>query len=110
MSAITFAYDVRFKAQFDLSNQEFSLSGTLRPQSLNEIAPSLALLRDSINRVSGVFYVNVRRLAQMNNTAFHAFARVMLDASRARPDMRFIIVTSSVVGWTTEKFGRSKSG
>lgn len=106
MSAITFAYDVRFKAQFDLSNQEYSLSGTLRPQSLNEIAPSLALLRDSINRVSGVFYVNVRRLAQMNNTAFHAFAHALLDASRARPDMRFIIVTSSVVGWTTEKFGR----
>ncbi|WP_448954605.1 methyltransferase domain-containing protein [Labrys neptuniae] len=103
---MTFAYDVRFKAQFDLSNQEYSLSGTLRPQSLNEIAPSLALLRDSINRVSGVFYVNVRRLAQMNNTAFHAFAHALLDASRARPDMQFIIVTSSVVGWTTEKFGR----
>lgn len=106
MSAITFAYDVRFNAQFDLSNQEYSLSGTLRPQSLNEMASSLALLRDSINRVSGVFYLNVRRLAQMNNLAFHAFAREMLDASRARPDMQFVIVTSSVVGWTTEKFGR----
>lgn len=106
MTAVTFANKARFTAQFDLNNQEFSLSGTLRPQSVDEIAPSLALFKDSIDRVSGVLYVNVRRLGQMNNTAFHAFARVMLDASRVRPDLRFIVVTSSVVGWTTEKFGR----
>jgi hypothetical protein len=75
LTAVTFANNARFKAQFDLSNQEFSLSGTLRPQSVDEITPSLALLRHSIDRVNGVLYINVRRLGQMNYIAFHAFAR-----------------------------------
>lgn len=96
----------RFKAHFDLNNQEFSIAGSVRPQTIDELAPSLALLKESIDNVRGVLYVNVRRLAQMNNTAFHAFSRVIIDACRVRPDLRFVIVTSSVVGWTTRKFGR----
>ena len=96
----------RFKAQYDVNNQEFSISGSVRPQTIDELASSLALLRDSIDRIRGILYVNVKRLAQMNNTAFYAFARVIIDACRARPDLRFVIITSSVVGWTTRKFGR----
>jgi ubiquinone/menaquinone biosynthesis C-methylase UbiE len=96
----------RFRAQYDANNQEFIISGVVRPQSADELAPCIALLRESIGRVRGVFHVNIRRLTQMNNTAFHAFARVLLDACRARPDLKFVVVTSSVVGWTTRKFGR----
>lgn len=96
----------RFRAQYDGNNQEFSISGVLRPQSIEELAPSMALLRESIARVRGVFHLNIRRLTQMNNTAFHAFSRVLLDACRARPDLKFVVITSSVVGWTTQKFGR----
>ncbi len=101
-------YDLlpRYKAQYDANNQEFSISGMVRPQSIEELAPSLHLLKESIDRVSSILYVNVRRLAQMNNTAFHAFARMIIDACRARPDLKFVIITSSVVGWTTRKFGR----
>jgi ubiquinone/menaquinone biosynthesis C-methylase UbiE len=96
----------RFKAQYDMNNQEFSISGVVRPQAIDELAPSIALLKESIGRVRGVLYINIRRLTQMNNTAFHAFARVIIDACRARPDLKFVIITSSVVGWTTRKFGR----
>lgn len=106
MSATAFGAQARYKAQFDLSNQEFSIVGSVRPQTIEEIAPSLALLKESIERVRGVLYVNVRRPAQMNNMAFHAFARIIIDSCRARPDLRFVVVTSSVVGWTTQKFGR----
>jgi ubiquinone/menaquinone biosynthesis C-methylase UbiE len=95
----------RLKAQYDMNDQEFSISGVVRPQSIDELAPSIALLRESIDRVRGVLYVNIKRLTQMNNTAFHVFSRVIIDACRARPDLRFVIVTSSVVGWTTRKFG-----
>lgn len=95
-----------FKARYDVNNQEFSISGVVRPQTIDELAPSIALLKDSISRVRGVLYVNIRRLTQMNNTAFHAFSRVIIDACRAYPDLRFVIVTSSVVGWTTQKFRR----
>jgi ubiquinone/menaquinone biosynthesis C-methylase UbiE len=109
LNAGAFVNNPRFTAHFDLSNQEFLLSGTLRPKSVDEIASELALLRTSIDSVHGVFYINVRRLGQMNNTAFHAFSRIILDACRARPEIRIVIVTSSVVGWTTRKFGRLSS-
>jgi ubiquinone/menaquinone biosynthesis C-methylase UbiE len=101
-------YDLlpRFKTQYDMNNQEFSISGVVRPQSIDEIAPSITLLRDSIHRVRGVFYLNIKRLTQMNNTAFHAFSRVIIDASRTRTDLKFKVITSSVVGWTTRKFAR----
>lgn len=101
-------YDLlpRFKAQYDANNQEFSISGVVRPQAIDELGPSTALLRDAIARVRGVLYVNVRRLTQMNNAAFHAFSRIIIDACRARPDLKFVVVTSSVVGWTSRKFGR----
>jgi ubiquinone/menaquinone biosynthesis C-methylase UbiE len=101
-------YDLlpRYKAQYDVNNQEFSISGMVRPQSIEELAPSITILRDSISRVRGVLYVNIKRLTQMNNTAFHAFSRVIIDACRTRPDLEFVIITSSVVGWTTRKFGR----
>ncbi|TIT53751.1 MAG: methyltransferase domain-containing protein [Mesorhizobium sp.] len=101
-------YDLlpRFKAQYDANSQEFSISGVVRAQAIDELGPSIALLRDAIGRVRGVLYVNVRRLTQMNNAAFHAFSRIILDACRARPDLKFIVITSSVVGWTSRKFGR----
>jgi ubiquinone/menaquinone biosynthesis C-methylase UbiE len=31
---------------------------------------------------------------------------VIIDACRVRPDLEFVIITSSVVGWATQKFGR----
>ncbi|TIQ37113.1 MAG: methyltransferase domain-containing protein [Mesorhizobium sp.] len=96
----------RFKAQYDANNQEFSISGVVRPQTIDELGPSLALLRDAISRVRGVLYVNVRRLTQMNNAGFHAFSRVIIDACRAQPDLKFVVITSSVVGWTSRKFRR----
>ncbi|MER8923709.1 class I SAM-dependent methyltransferase [Mesorhizobium sp. M0320] len=101
-------YDLlpRFKAQYDANNQEFSISGVVRPQAIDELGPSIALLRDAIGRVRGILYVNVRRLTQMNNAAFHTFSRIMIDACRARPDLKFVVITSSVVGWTSRKFGR----
>ncbi|MER9586952.1 methyltransferase domain-containing protein [Mesorhizobium sp. M0276] len=101
-------YDLlpRFKAQYDANNQEFSISGVVRPQAIDELGPSIALLRDAIGRVRGVLYVNVRRLTQMNNAAFHIFSRIIIDACRARPDLKFVVITSSVVGWTSRKFGR----
>ncbi|RWK55047.1 class I SAM-dependent methyltransferase [Mesorhizobium sp.] len=101
-------YDLlpRFRAQYDANSQEFSISGVVRPQAIDELGSSIALLRDAIGRVRGVLYVNVRRLTQMNNAAFHSFSRTIIDACRARPDLKFVIITSSVVGWTSRKFGR----
>ncbi|WP_112818272.1 class I SAM-dependent methyltransferase [Ensifer sp.] len=94
-----------FKTAFDANSQVFSLAGVIRPRSIDEIADSITMLKHAIDDVRGVLYLDVKRLIQMNNTAFHAFVRVALDACRARSDLRVVIVTSSVVGWTTRMFG-----
>ncbi|MEI2298597.1 class I SAM-dependent methyltransferase [Ensifer sp. MJa1] len=94
----------RFKVDFDPNSQIFSLAGTIRPRSIDEIADSIHALRDAIDAVRGVLYIDVKRLIQMNNTAFQAFIRVALDACRERSDLRLIVVTSSVVSWTTRMF------
>jgi len=38
----------RSKTQFDPNNQEFSIAGVVRPQSIDELTPSITLLKDSI--------------------------------------------------------------
>ncbi|MBB3388115.1 ubiquinone/menaquinone biosynthesis C-methylase UbiE [Rhizobium sp. BK275] len=62
------------------------------------------MLKEAVDDVRGVLYINVRRLVQMNNTAFQAFTRVVLDTCRTRSDLRVVVVTSSVVGWTERMF------
>lgn len=100
----TAIFSAPFNAEFDANSQEFSLAGVIRPRSVDEIAASISVLKGAINDVRGVLYINVKRLVQMNNTAFQAFARVVLDACRTRSDLRFVVVTSSVVGWTERMF------
>jgi ubiquinone/menaquinone biosynthesis C-methylase UbiE len=96
----------RFKARYDINNQEFSISGIVRPHSIDELASSLQLFKDAISGERGVLYVNIRRLKQMNNTAFQALSRLIIDTCRTRADLKFVIITSSVVGWASRKFAR----
>ncbi|MBZ9793092.1 class I SAM-dependent methyltransferase [Rhizobium sp. 3T7] len=93
-----------FTTQFDTGNQEFVATGVFRPRSITDIADDLLLLRDKIETVQGVFYVNLKRVTHMNSTAFRALARVLVDASRSRPELRIVVLTSSVVTWATQMF------
>ncbi|NLR98160.1 methyltransferase domain-containing protein [Rhizobium sp. P38BS-XIX] len=93
-----------FTAQFDVNNQEFALTGVLRPHSVAELADDLALLRNGIETVNGVCYINLKRVVHMNNTAFRALTRVLVDATRSRPDLKLIVVASSVVAWAARLF------
>lgn len=94
----------RFTAQFDVNNQEFSLSGVLRPHSVAELADDLALLRNGIETVKGVCYINLKRVTHMNITAFRALTHVLIDATRSRPDLKLTVVASSVVAWASRLF------
>lgn len=93
-----------FTARFDVNNQEFSFAGVLRPHSVAELADGLALLRNGIETVKGVCYVNLKRVTHMNNTAFRALAHVLVDASRSRPELRLVVIASSVVAWASRLF------
>lgn len=101
-----FAPSPAFVARYDENNQEFSLSGTVRPEADGEVADGIAVFNRALGHVRGTLYVNVKRLARLNNTGFRILARAMVEACRARPELKIVVVTSSVVGWATAKFGR----
>ena len=94
-----------YKVSFDENNQEFALSGSMRPEHGVEMEACTQLLERSIASIRGTFYINVKRLVRLNNVAFHALASALLKAADERPDVRISIVTSSVIGWSTKKFG-----
>ncbi len=93
-----------FQYGFNENNQEFAIAGCMRPRHIDEIDSCLELLRNSLARVKGTFYVNVRRLLRLNNTAFNGLATVLIRMCRQRPDLDVTITTSSVVGWSARKF------
>jgi len=95
-----------FAARYDENSQEFSLTGTVRPEADGEITDGMVVFDRALRHVRGTLYVNVKRLARLNNTGFRILARAMVEACRARPELKIVVVTSSVVGWATAKFGR----
>ena len=96
--------DRSYQASFNENNQEFVIAGKLRPQSEAEIKPLADALATSLAQVRGTFYLNVKRLARLNNVAFRAIANLVSQVCDARQDLRIEVVTSSVMGWSTRKF------
>ncbi len=96
--------DRSYQASFNENNQEFVIAGKLRPQSEAEIKPLADALAEALAKVRGTFYLNVKRLARLNNVAFRSIASLVSEVSDARSDLRIEVVTSSVMGWSTRKF------
>jgi len=96
--------DRSYQASFNENNQEFVIAGKLRPQNAAEIKPLADALARSLAQVRGTVYLNVKRLARLNNVAFRAIASVVTQVCGTRPDLRVEVVTSSVMGWSTRKF------
>ncbi|MTI42585.1 ubiquinone/menaquinone biosynthesis C-methylase UbiE [Roseibium hamelinense] len=93
-----------FTWQFNENNQEFLVQGALRPQRPDELASCLQALEAAAQKAKGRLYFNVRRLVRMNNVAFRAIARKLIDTVSGRSDLSIHVTTSSVVGWATHKF------
>jgi ubiquinone/menaquinone biosynthesis C-methylase UbiE len=96
--------DRSYQASFNENNQEFVIAGKLRPRNEDEIKPLADALATSLAGVRGTFYLNVKRLARLNNVAFRAIAALVTQVCGKRPDLRVEVVTSSVMGWSTRKF------
>ena len=60
-----------------------------------EIKPLADALAKSLGQVRGTFYLNVKRLARLNNVAFRAIANLVTQVCDARSDLRVEVVTSS---------------
>lgn len=89
---------------YDENDQEFTLAGSMRPKDIREIDACLTSLRACALQATGLFHVNVRRLLQSNNVAFHGLSSVLMQVCRDRPDINVTVTMSSVVGWTPKKF------
>ena len=55
-----------FDWRFNENDQEFSLQGSLRPQSADELNGCMEALDSATSTVKGRLYLNVRRLVRMN--------------------------------------------
>ena len=93
-----------FSVLFDPTNQEVVLSGKIRPERAAEIADALSLVQQSLERYSGVVYLNVKRLTHINMTAFVTLSDVLAASCRTRPERKIVIITSSVVARSTSLF------
>ncbi|WP_081619963.1 class I SAM-dependent methyltransferase [Rhizobium sp. 2MFCol3.1] len=56
---------------------------------------------ESFGRCKGVAYLNVKRLTQINGTAFEALESSLVSICA---DLRIVIVTSSVIAWSAKLF------
>lgn len=92
-----------FESGYNDNNQEFMISGKLRPQAEAEMVDLMHDIDQAATQVRGTFFLNVKRLAYVNNIAFRALSRVIARLS-AREDLQIVIVTSGVLGWSTRKF------
>jgi ubiquinone/menaquinone biosynthesis C-methylase UbiE len=101
---MTIAHKSAFDSGFNENNQEFMISGKLRPQSEADLDRLLQEIQSAAARVRGTFYLNVKRLAHINNIAFRVVSRAIAEVSSRHPELQIVIVTSSVLGWSTRKF------
>lgn len=93
-----------YEFAFNENNQEFVIAGKLRPRSEADIENIVAGMTAALENVRGTFYLNVKRLARLNNIAFRAIVCLMSEVCERRKDLRIEIITSSVMGWSTRKF------
>ncbi len=66
-----------FEAGFNENNQEFMIAGKLRPRNEAEMEGLLHGMVAAAAHVKGTFYLNVKRLAHLNNIAFRAIERTI---------------------------------
>jgi ubiquinone/menaquinone biosynthesis C-methylase UbiE len=92
------------EAAFNENNQEFVIAGKLRPRDAGEMQDVADSLASALAAVRGTFYLNVKRLARLNNVAFRVIAGLLSGVLEQRRDLRVEVITSSAMGWSTRKF------
>lgn len=93
-----------YSVVFDESNQEILFSGSIRPRRSRELDEVIHLLESAARSVAGTLFLNFKRLAQLNNTAFKRLSSFVQSTVQARPDLKLKLITTSVVAWEAYKF------
>ena len=77
----------------------------MRPQITAEMAEVKAVLDKAAGEVSGTLYLNFKSLMLINNLAFKCLLEFLQDLAREHPDLKVRIITTSVLAWSSRKFG-----
>ncbi len=93
-------YSVRFVE----NDQEVAIRGSVRPENAAAISDIRACLDGAAMAVSGVLFVNLKRLRYLNFIGFCELARFVRDTGERCPSLRIKIVISSVVPWASGRF------
>ena len=90
---------------FDSHDQSVVFRGKLRPQTTDDMADVMAVLEKAVRKVSGTLYLNFKTLTLINNMAFKCLLNFLTDLAREHPDLKVKIITTSVLPWSSRKFG-----
>ncbi|MEZ4382831.1 MAG: class I SAM-dependent methyltransferase [Nannocystaceae bacterium] len=93
-------YTVRFVE----NDQEVVITGSLRPESAAAMADVRGCLDGAADSVSGILFVNLKRLRYLNFIGFLELSRFVRDAAARKPDVKIKLVISSVVPWAPQRF------
>ncbi len=93
-------YSVRFVE----NDQEVVIRGCVRPRDAAGMADIRACLDGAASSVSGVLFINLKRLRYLNFIGFCELARFARDSGKLYPELKVKLVISSVVPWATERF------
>jgi len=94
-----------YSVAFDEHNQTVVFRGTMRPRAREEFHEAAETIMGVAERVAGSLYLDFKRLTGMNNTAFKELASCLHRIAVDKPDLKLKLLTTSVIAWSTSKFG-----
>ena len=90
-------------ARFIENDQEIVISGALRPRVAADMAELRRLLDHAAAAVSGILFVNLKKLRYLNFAGFLGLIDFLREAGVAHPALKIKVVISSVVPWAELK-------
>jgi ubiquinone/menaquinone biosynthesis C-methylase UbiE len=89
---------------FDEQRQELVLAGTWLSRNSAEASIEKDIMHSAAASVSGVLYINCKRLLRMNAPAFHALLNMLRWVKDCKSELCVKIIVSSAIPWAEKRF------
>ena len=94
----------RYRVRFDQHDQTLVLAGSMRPRTKEDIEDLDQAWRQAVSAVSGMLYIDCKRLTDLNNAAFRKIYDLCRWTLEESPSLKIQIVCTSVIPWSRRKF------
>ncbi|MEZ4449442.1 MAG: methyltransferase domain-containing protein [Nannocystaceae bacterium] len=98
------AHPAPYTVRFVENDQEVVIAGALRPQTPADMADVRRVLDHAAHAVSGILFINLKKLRYLNFAGFLELCRFVRDTAGSAPELRIKVVISSVVPWAPQRF------